>query len=192
MATERLYKFLRKDGTGPYSGQAWALPTDDVPGEWMPEITGALVACKNGYHLCREQDAVQWINIALYEAEYDGERVDAADKIVARRARLLRRVAAWNERAMRLFACDCAEHVLDLFERRCPGEDRPRQAIAVARRYANGEATFGELQAAQRDAYDAADAAAYDAADAAAAYDAADTRADGLPAATSARKRGQK
>src|SRR5690348_552706 len=140
MATERLYKFLTADGTGPYSGQQWALPTDDAPGEWMPAIKGALVVCENGYHLCRERDVVWWVDTALYEAEYDGERVDAADKIVVRRARLLRRVAAWNERTMRLVACDCAEHVLGLFERRRPGDGRPRQAIAVVRRYANGEA----------------------------------------------------
>lgn len=39
----------------------------------------------------------------------------------------------------RLFACDCAEHVLLLFERIFPHDDRPRTAIATARAYAHGQ-----------------------------------------------------
>ena len=35
-----------------------------------------------------------------------------------------------------LFAADCAERVLPLFEQRFPNDDRPRKAIAAARNYA--------------------------------------------------------
>ena len=52
------------------------------------------------------------------------------------------------ERIARLFACDCAERVLPLFEKERPGDDRPRAAILVARAYANGEATIERLDAA--------------------------------------------
>jgi len=35
-----------------------------------------------------------------------------------------------------LWAADCAEHVLPLFLRERPGDDRPRQAIVAARGWA--------------------------------------------------------
>ena len=84
----------------------------------------------------------------------------------------------------RLFACDCAERVLPIFEKSSPGDMRPRQAIETSRRFANGLATQAELEAARAAAWaaawDAADAAAWDAADAAraAAWDAAWDAAD--------------
>ena len=53
------------------------------------------------------------------------------------------------ERTLRCFACDCAEHVLPLYEAKHPGDDRPRRAIDVARRYADGQATREELTAAR-------------------------------------------
>ena len=70
-----------------------------------------------------------------------------------------------GERALRLFACDCAERALPVFENGYPNDTRPREAIAVARTYAVGEATRVELETSRK----AADAAAY----AAAAYAAA-------------------
>ena len=68
------------------------------------------------------------------------------------------------DREIRLFACDCAESVLPIYESKFPNDDRPLRAIEVARAYANGEATEDELAAAR----DAAGAAAGDAAWAAA------------------------
>jgi hypothetical protein len=62
-----------------------------------------------------------------------------------------------------LAACDCAESVLVYVP---PGEERPRRAIEVARRWVRGEATVDEVRAAAGAAYDAA----YDVERAAAAY----------------------
>ena len=45
----------------------------------------------------------------------------------------------------RLFACDCADHVLPLFERSFPHDDRPRTAIAAARAYAYGQVSAAAL-----------------------------------------------
>ena len=59
----------------------------------------------------------------------------------------LRRTTEPCDRLARLFACDCAEHVLPIFEQKNPGDKRPRKAIEVSRRYANGEATREELDA---------------------------------------------
>ena len=62
---------------------------------------------------------------------------------------------------LRLMACDFAEAVLHLIP---AGEDRPRQAIECARRFAAGDATREELAAASAAARDAAGDAAWAAA----------------------------
>lgn len=53
-----------------------------------------------------------------------------------------------RDKLARLFACDCAEHVLPIFEANFPGDHRPRQAIETSRRFALGHATVSELSAA--------------------------------------------
>jgi len=97
-----------------------------------------------------------------------------------------------DPRALRLFACREAELALNRVQRRGGAVDpRSREAIRVARRYANGMASDEELDAARaaadaaRAAADAARAAARDAARAAeaAARDAAWAAADAALAA---------
>ena len=44
-----------------------------------------------------------------------------------------------DTRTPRLWACDCAERVLPIFESDRPGDLRPRDAIRASRRYARGE-----------------------------------------------------
>ncbi len=51
-----------------------------------------------------------------------------------------------------LWAADCAEHVLPLFEQALPGDDRPCRAIGQARAWARGETSWTE---ARKDAFDA-------------------------------------
>lgn len=163
--TEKLFKVLGKDGISCHGGRGkWSLPHDGKPGEWMPPIEGKLVPCENGYHLCRESDLINWLNVTIFEAEYQGERIDCDDKIVVRVARLIHYLNTWNERTARLFACDCAEHVLHIFERDYLDDNRPRGAIKVARQFANGVATQEELDAARDAARDAVGGAARDAA----------------------------
>lgn len=60
----------------------------------------------------------------------------------------------------RLFAADCAEVVLPIFEKKYPDDKRPRQAITAARAFAAGKISAKELDAASV----AARAAAWDAA----------------------------
>ena len=64
-----------------------------------------------------------------------------------------------SDKFARLLACDFAKHVLPIFEREYPDDKRPREAIAVARRYANGQATDNELAVARAAAWDAVGAA---------------------------------
>jgi hypothetical protein len=111
-------------------------------------VSGPLVPCENGLHLCRAEHLVLWLGPTIWRAEYDGEMVDLDDKVVVRRARVTERIDAWNERTARLFAADCAERVLSLFESVYPGDDRPRAAIQAARDFADGRIDAAALDAA--------------------------------------------
>jgi hypothetical protein len=63
-----------------------------------------------------------------------------------------------------LWAADCAEGVLTLFEERRPDDTRPRRAIETARAWARGEATVGEARSASVGTHAAARAATDEAA----------------------------
>jgi hypothetical protein len=176
------YKILKNDGSCANGGKGrWHLPTKNAdgtwtPGKWMRKLSGELNPCHYGYHICRSEDLIHWLDEAIFEVEYEGEIVETDDKCVVRKARLLRKIETWNERTARLFAADCAEHVLPIFERDYPYDDRPRKAIQAARDYANGlidketlAAAWDAVEAAARAAawdaaWDAVEAAAWDAA----------------------------
>ncbi len=65
-----------------------------------------------------------------------------------------------RHRLLACWAADCAEHVLPLFARRHPDDERPRLAIEAARAWSRGEITVGEARAAAVKAHAAARAAA--------------------------------
>ena len=73
-----------------------------------------------------------------------------------------------SDKDMRLFACDCAEKSLPIFEKQFPKDTRPRKTIETARLFANGNASQEELDAARDAAWAAARDAAWAAARAAA------------------------
>ena len=52
-------------------------------------------------------------------------------------------------RERELFAADCAERVLHLYERECPGDTRVREVIEARRRYALGLISQEEWEAAR-------------------------------------------
>ncbi len=154
-----LYKILGKNGK-PCNGGAgkWFLPKGNRPGKWMPAI-GQLVPCSSGYHLCRQKDLIIWLGPTIWIAEAKGKQITCETKLVVQQARLIRQLKTWNERTARLFACDCAKHVLKYCERYCSTDKRPREAIEIARKFAKGEATGEELAAAWAAAWDTAEAA---------------------------------
>jgi len=47
-----------------------------------------------------------------------------------------------HHRQLAVWAADCAERVLSLFEDKYPGDDRPRHAVEQARAWARGEITM--------------------------------------------------
>jgi hypothetical protein len=157
------YKALRAGRRGTHTEFTWP-----EPGEWV-EVDGELVACKNGLHVCRLDQIIDWLHEDLWLVEVDEAAglIDHGDKMVARRVRLVEQVTAWDERSARLLAAGFAERVLHLFEQERPGDTRPRDAIAAARAFANGEIGAAARDAARDAAWDAAWAAAGDAAGAA-------------------------
>ena len=158
------YKVLAADGSACHGGSGkWHLPKGKRPGKWMPVIED-IVPCERGYHLVTLAQLPEWLGAVIWIAEGRGEHLEQSYKHVFSQARLIGKVDSWDERAARLFACDCAERVLPLYETKYPDDTRPRHAIEVARRYAHGNATDEELAAAWDAAGDAAWAAAWGAA----------------------------
>jgi hypothetical protein len=152
------YKVLDEHGRpfhGGRSGFVWPLP-NGKPGAWKT-VRGNLDPCKNGLHLCRRQDLVRWLGPTIWLAEYDGEMIEAENKIVVRKARLVERVETWNETTARLFAADCAEAVVYLI----PESQRApfTHAIETARLFARGGCDDDAMAAARAAARAAAMAA---------------------------------
>ena len=143
MMSEQLYKVLDGERRPIHGGNGQWLPA----GEWMPPIEN-IIMCERGYHVCNREQLVLWLGPTIWTVETRGEHAEADNKQAWSEARLVRKLETWNSRTQRLFASDCAEHVLHLFEQGRPGDTRPRRAIEVARLFAEGKATNEELAAA--------------------------------------------
>ena len=124
----------------------------------MPLIEN-IKLCVRGYHVVTLDQLPQWIGPCIYEVEIRGKILTEEDKIVAEQARLVRKIDTWSGGTPRLFAADCAEHVLELYEKEYPGDNRPRNAIKAARDLANGLIDMPDAAAAAVAAFNAANAA---------------------------------
>jgi hypothetical protein len=98
------YKFLRPGRRGPFSDFAWP------QGEWV-EADGPLEECRSGIHACRPGQLAYWLGPELWELELDGEIVEAPLKLVARRGRLARPVAAWDDAARLELGEECVRRI---------------------------------------------------------------------------------
>ena len=159
--SKKYYKFMAAGCVGPFSGKK--LEADKL----LPAVEGDLIMCENGYHFCTSEHLCRWANAELYAVEARGRIVKGDGKCCAREIKMTR-IEKWNEKSARLFAADCAEQALPIFEKQRPDDDRPRKAIKAARDFANGEITAEMRDAAGDAAGAAARAAAGDAAWAAA------------------------
>ena len=169
MSTTQYLKWTAKGRVPSYQGGT------PIPyRKWTQQVPD-LKLCAQGWHACRWEDAVHHIDAELWVVELDGQIIEGDTKVVAERLRIVRRVRL-DDRALRLFAADCAKTVLPLFEARCPNDDRPRRAIQAARDYANGLIDSAASAAAEAAADSAANCAARSADSA--AYWAADSAAD--------------
>jgi len=160
-----LLKFLDKDNRGPYSEFDFSeyLPTKKTdgtwkPGKWLPKV-GYLEMCERGYHATDKEHMLEWLSSNLYEIEGRGAKIEGDDKAAFAQIRFVRKIETWNDKSARLFACWCARQVWHLMT-----DERSRNAVEVAERYANGNATDEELAAARDAAWAAAGNAAGNAA----------------------------
>jgi hypothetical protein len=166
----KYYKILVNGKSCNGGDSTWFLPKGKRPGKWMPKIEGELKLCEHGYHLVKAEEILEWVkeDCQIFEAEPKGKVTYDGSKGVCRSARLLKQLN-WNDKIARLFACDCAERVLPIFEKNYPDDKRPRVAIETVRRYVNGlsgeeelaaaEAAAGAARAARGAAWAAAEAA---------------------------------
>ena len=168
------FKFLQADMRSSRGDEpAWEIGVKrDIPKERRKEI----VICKYGYHASPTLwDALQYAPgpvACLVETGRSVEKQD--DKWVTASLTVVKAVNV--DRELKLFAADCAEHVLHIYEREHPNDDRPRKAVQATRDFANGKIGAAAGDAARDAARAAARAAAGDAARAAAwaaAWDAA-------------------
>lgn len=113
------YKFLRRDGASVYAQFRWPLP-DGGPGAW---VEAQVTLCRSGIHACRPPDLPFWVNDVLYEIELDGDIVEEATKVIAPRARLLRRLDAWNAELRASYTRMCADRALKLAQSVTPPLD---------------------------------------------------------------------
>ena len=110
------WKFLRAGSVGRLSGFSWPLPSGSRPGRWVG-VAGPLRPAAHGVHACRGAHLAAWIDDELWEIELGGRVLEVEDVLVARRARLLRRVSAWDAPAARELARACLERARRMFER---------------------------------------------------------------------------
>jgi hypothetical protein len=104
------YKFLGPGATGPFTDFAWPRPAGG-PGAW---VEAPVDPCRSGIHACRIDDLPLWLGRELYEVELDGEIVAGPAKVVASRARLLRRIDAWDDRLRDAYTRMCADRAHEL------------------------------------------------------------------------------
>lgn len=151
------YHFLHQDMTTDYG--------DEPPWERGEERTykgDDIMLCNRGYHSSPTLwDALYYVTgpvaclVEISEPIASDGTEEVGDRKQVSKTRKL--VQFQNiERKLALFAADCAERVLYIFEHGCPSDWRARYAIDVARRFADGGATRQEAAAAR----DAARAAA--------------------------------
>jgi hypothetical protein len=124
----RAYKFLKQDGTAPFTGFHWPA------GEWV-EVNGPLSWCMNGIHACRIADLPHWIGQELWLMELAGEILAADDSLVAQRARLVEHIEAWSDGVAQEFGDSCARRAISLAAEAPSTAERARDAVTAA---ANG------------------------------------------------------
>jgi len=107
----RAFKFLDANAMTVFTGTEWPLPSVSAPGPWVQ--ASEVRPCHAGIHACRVDDLADWIAPHLWEIELDGEIEEAHHKVVARRGRLLRRVAGWTDEVAAELPVWCAWRARD-------------------------------------------------------------------------------
>jgi hypothetical protein len=124
-----------------FTGFTWPLPSDG-PGDW---IEADVEPCRSGIHACRPEHLPLWAGQTLYEVELDGKIVEERTKVIASRARLTRRVEAWDEAMSERYTRMCADRAHELTCEASPGLEKWEAAIEPSVR--EGPALLGFMAA---------------------------------------------
>ena len=62
--------------------------------------------------------------------------------------KLIQLINKQNKKRLALWAADCAEHVLKVFQEKCPKDTRPQEAIEAARAWTHDEIKVGQARTA--------------------------------------------
>ena len=145
------YKFLNKGLKSVHGGMKWKV------GKWY-KYDGDIEMCERGFHCSKGiYQAFGYVQGELLaEVEVKGKHEKQEDKEVWQEMRV-NKVYRWKKIDSVLFAIYAARLVLNIFEKECPDDKRPRLAIEAAEKYArspskkNGAAA-GDAAWAARDA----------------------------------------
>jgi hypothetical protein len=135
------YKFLRPDGTSVFTRFKWPLP-DGGPGDW---VEAEVEPCRSGIHACRPRHLPLWAGPTLYEVELDGDVVEDGTKVIAARARLTRRIAAWDEAVRERYTRACADRAHELTRSASPPLEQ--WEVAIEPSVGEGPALLGFMAA---------------------------------------------
>jgi hypothetical protein len=135
------YKFLARGAVGPFTGFAWPAPSAAAPARWVEAPDRQE---DHGIHACRARDLAFWLDAELWRAELADPVSDGQRQVISPRARLLERIAAWDEAAARGFAEACLWRARDFCAAAFRGES------AVDARPLDGATTVLELRSAAR------------------------------------------
>lgn len=128
--TELAYKFTRPVARSPFSGFEWPV------GEWV-EAEGDIGLCANGIHACRVEALPRWLDDELWRIEVDGIEEEHEGVLVARRARLVEPIDAWDAEASRELARSCAAVIVQLAAEH-PDDDLLRRRAEMIPAIADG------------------------------------------------------
>ncbi|HEX3854168.1 MAG TPA: hypothetical protein VHW01_24560 [Polyangiaceae bacterium] len=92
------YKFLAKGALEPLSGCAWPISGQEA-------------------QVCRAEDLAHWLHEELWVLETEGAQRSSIDCLVVERARLVRRIDAWQLGDALRFALACAAYASTLADR---------------------------------------------------------------------------
>jgi len=146
------YKFVRPDGTSVFTGFSWT-PPNGGPGPW---VEAHVEPCRSGIHACRPEHLPLWAGQVLYEVELDGEIVDDRTKVIAPRARLVRRLDAWEEGIRDRYTRMCGDRAHELARGASPPLEQWEAAIEPS--MPEGSALLGFMAARIAEEIDGPDA----------------------------------
>lgn len=99
------YKFLRPGRMGPFTHAAWP-----APGGWL-DAGGPPELCRRGIHALLPPALPRWMTEELWQVELEDAEPRDDGIVLARRGRLVSRVAAWSDETAAAYAADVVAHL---------------------------------------------------------------------------------